>query len=237
MSSDLVIDRSGATYAQWPSASDYASRLKKTVTKQWPFIDEEAIRAVSGRLEWFHIYLSRFNDRQFLKYVKKLTGRTLPRGADFAGLTKGERTRVESWLKSERDFWIKEQVRLITSLTDDHRSKAQLILQAHAGNTHAISEALQHQLGLSHTRAQLIADDQFTKGSAALDRARQQSVGAITYRWISRRDSRVRDSHADRDGQVWSYNAATHPGWEIRCRCHAEPIFPRNLIEPETEVQ
>lgn len=225
----------GKRYTEWPSSTDYARSLERTVTAKWPFIDTEAVDAARGKLEWFHIYLSRFNDRQFRMLVKSRTGVDLPPSADFKGLNGEQRTRVERWLIEERDRWIQEQVRLITSLTDRHQQRAAQVLTQFAGQPEAAAEELTRVLGIAHNRAKLIAEDQFNKGTEVLNRARYQSLGSITYRWISERDNRVRPTHRARDGQVFSYNGATNPGWEIRCRCHAEPIFPRNLNPVETE--
>ena len=226
--------KQGKKYVEWPSAVDYVSHLKRTVTAEWPFVDVEAVGKVRGKLEWFHIYLSRFQDRQFRMLVKSKTGVDLPPSIDFRALDPSQRVRVERWLEGERLRWIQAQAQLITSLTERHRARAESILIQNAGNPEAIAEALTRVLGMSHNRAKLIGDDQFNKGVEALNRARFQSIGSITYRWISERDDRVRETHRARDGQVFSYNGATHPGWEIRCRCHAEPIFPRNLAPVET---
>ena len=98
----------GKKYAEWPSAVDYTKALKKTVKAEWPFIDLEEVDSVRGKLEWFHIYLSRFNDRQFRMLVKSRTGVELPPSADFKGLNGNQRVRVERWLQAERDRWIAE---------------------------------------------------------------------------------------------------------------------------------
>lgn len=225
----------GKKYVEWPSAVDYTKALKKTVTAAWPFVELEAVDAVRGKLEWFHIYLSRFQDRQFRMLVKSRTGVELPPSADFKGLDSNQRVRVERWLRAERDRWIAEQVRLISSLTNRHAERATQILIQYAGQPEAIKENLIRVLGMAHNRAELIAEDQFNKGTEVLNRARYQAMGSITYRWISERDSRVRPTHRARDGEVFSYNGVTNPGWEIRCRCHAEPIFPRNLNPVEVE--
>lgn len=225
----------GKKYVEWPSFVDYARALKRTVTAAWPFIDLEEVDKVRGKLEWFHIYLSRFQDRQFRMLVKSKTGVDIPASADFKGLDRNQRTRVERWLAAERDRWIAEQIRLISSLTDRHAERATQILTQWAGQPEKIKGELVRVLGMAHNRAELIADDQFNKGVEVLNRARFQSLGSIAYRWVSEHDDRVRPTHRARDGQVFSYNGATHPGWEIRCRCHAEPIFPRNLNPIETE--
>ncbi|WP_442872598.1 phage minor head protein [Cognatishimia sp. SS12] len=45
----------------------------------------------------------------------------------------------------------------------------------------------------------------------------------------TRRDSRVRPSHAENDGRVFEWNdppATGHPGDDYGCRCTAEPYSP-----------
>lgn len=49
------------------------------------------------------------------------------------------------------------------------------------------------------------------------------------YIWRTRRDGKVRSAHADREGQIFSWDEPPeggHPGEEYNCRCTAEPYFP-----------
>jgi len=49
------------------------------------------------------------------------------------------------------------------------------------------------------------------------------------YIWRTRRDGKVRSAHAERDGQVFSWEnppEGGHPGVDFNCRCTAEPFFP-----------
>ena len=49
------------------------------------------------------------------------------------------------------------------------------------------------------------------------------------YIWRARGDGKVRSAHAEREGQVFSWNdppEGGHPGEDYSCRCRAEPYFP-----------
>lgn len=49
------------------------------------------------------------------------------------------------------------------------------------------------------------------------------------YIWRTRGDNKVRSRHAERDGQVFSWDnppPGGHPGEDYNCRCTAEPYFP-----------
>lgn len=48
------------------------------------------------------------------------------------------------------------------------------------------------------------------------------------YIWRSRRDGKVRSAHAEREGQIFSWDnppEGGHPGEDYNCRCTAEPYF------------
>ena len=62
-----------------------------------------------------------------------------------------------------------------------------------------------------------------------INQLRQQDLGIEKYIWRSRDDSKVRDSHADFDDQVFRWDqppAGGHPGQAHNCRCVAEPVAP-----------
>ena len=44
------------------------------------------------------------------------------------------------------------------------------------------------------------------------------------YVWRTMKDNRVRESHAERDGKVFSINDSLLPGEDFNCRCWAEPL-------------
>ncbi len=86
-------------------------------------------------------------------------------------------------------------------------------------------------------RAAFIARDQSSKLNAALTRARHEEVGIKKYMWSTSGDERVRESHAEKDGQIFEYAnppADTgHPGHDVNCRCVQIPVLD-DIVKPES---
>jgi len=81
---------------------------------------------------------------------------------------------------------------------------------------------------VSESRAELIARDQTLKLNGAITKANQQAAGVDKYVWSTSRDERVRDTHAELDGKVFSWAAPPkpgHPGQDYQCRCIAVPLL------------
>ena len=93
------------------------------------------------------------------------------------------------------------------------------------------------------TRAALIARDQMSTLNGTLTKERMIRADIKLYRWNTAGDSRVRETHSELDGKIFSWqgkvtiNGITYepapdniyPGSEINCRCVAEPIFEEEL--------
>ncbi|HBZ43970.1 MAG TPA: hypothetical protein DEO85_07950 [Maritimibacter sp.] len=63
---------------------------------------------------------------------------------------------------------------------------------------------------------------------------------ATHYIWRTRRDGKVRLSHAEREGHVFSWGAPPeggHPGEDYGCRCTAEPYLPEAVEFMEITLQ
>lgn len=88
------------------------------------------------------------------------------------------------------------------------------------------------------SKAEFWARDQLGDAASEYNRTAQESVGIEKYRWRTMGDNRVRDEHAELEGQIFDWETgaaktgllskpgAKHPGEDYRCRCWAEPIFP-----------
>ncbi len=78
-------------------------------------------------------------------------------------------------------------------------------------------------------RAAFIARDQSSKLNAILTQARHEDLGVKKYMWSTAGDERVRDNHAEKDGQIFEYAnppADTgHPGHDVNCRCVQIALF------------
>lgn len=101
-----------------------------------------------------------------------------------------------------------------------------------------LAAKLRQEVGLSKTRATIIANDQVGKLNGELTRLRQTNLGISRYKWITARDELVRPGHRALDGTVQSWasppvvNIKTgkraHPGFDTHfypCRCSAQPII------------
>lgn len=123
-------------------------------------------------------------------------------------------------------------IQLIKSIRTQYLDKVQnAVMQAMVQG--ALNKDLGEQLKKLgedvESRAMLIARDQSSKLNAALTRARHEEAGIKKYMWSTSGDERVRDSHADKEGQIFEYTnppADTgHPGHDFNCRCVAIPVL------------
>ena len=101
-----------------------------------------------------------------------------------------------------------------------------------------LSKQIAERFGVAESRANLIARDQTGKLNAKLTETRNREVGATRYVWqISgspEGDGRVRDMHAELDGQTFRYDDPpvtnlqgdrNNPGEDYQCRCSALPVL------------
>lgn len=98
-------------------------------------------------------------------------------------------------------------------------------------------EQIQRDGEITENRAKLIARDQTSKMNAAFNQERQQQVGIEKFEWSTSEDERVRESHAELDGQVFDWNnppvvddEVATPGTPINCRCVAIPVIDMDLL-------
>jgi SPP1 gp7 family putative phage head morphogenesis protein len=60
-----------------------------------------------------------------------------------------------------------------------------------------------------------------------LNQAQQMAMGIDFYVWSTQHDARVRADHADRDDEIFRWDAPPeggHPTQDFGCRCHAQPL-------------
>ena len=123
-------------------------------------------------------------------------------------------------------------IQLIKSIRSQYLDKVQnAVMQAMVqGSLNKDLAAQIKDLGkTTEKRAMFIARDQSSKLNAALTRARHEEVGVKKYMWSTSGDERVRESHAEKDGQIFEYAnppADTgHPGHDFNCRCVQIPVL------------
>lgn len=140
-----------------------------------------------------------------------------------------------------------QAVHLITTIPTEYLDKVQVAVfksyqQERLPEGRDLIQEIREIGKLTYERAKLIAVDQTNKMHGMVTQARQTSLGIEEYIWRTAGDERVvgtpgglypkgsklHGNHYDREGKVFRWDdppADGHPGWPIRCRCHAEPVI------------
>lgn len=163
--------------------------------------------------------ISDFNRREFIRVIKSAISVDV-----FLS---------EPWLVEVMRARVAENVRLIRSADEVFLRQVEETVWSglKQGYRHeVISGMLQDRVGVAESRADLIARDQTNKFNGELTKVRQEALGIQRYIRRSCRDERVRDSHRELDGKVYTWADGGdpeegHPGEAIGCRCSAEAIF------------
>jgi SPP1 gp7 family putative phage head morphogenesis protein len=126
-------------------------------------------------------------------------------------------------------------ISLISDTIDDYAHQIREILddqESEGLRVEVLADRLRDRAGVSDSRAELIARDQTLKINAQINESRQTSAGISQYTWSTSHDERVRDSHRELDGEVFSWDdppeidgEPLNPGEDFQCRCIAIPVF------------
>ena len=144
---------------------------------------------------------------------------------------------------------LSQNVALIKTIPQQHFSQIETVVNE-AVRKGELSRSVQSKLlevsNISKKKARLIARDQIGKLVGNIEEARQRKAGVTEYIWRTKQDSRVRSfanskgysDHQRLEGTVqkWSDPSVTvfkgkragerhHPGTDIQCRCHPQPIY------------
>lgn len=132
----------------------------------------------------------------------------------------------EKWLKPFLDIKVEENVSYITSIRDSHvKNVEQIILRGvtNGQSTTEMAEEIKKQKEISLNKAQFIARDQTGTLLGKMTAERHKRAGIIAFRWSDSGDSKVRHSHAVRNGKIFFYeDNPLLPGEDYGCRCVAE---------------
>lgn len=132
--------------------------------------------------------------------------------------------------------WRTENVNRITGMQKDQIEKVRNILDVGQGRrVESLAEDIERQLDdVSASRAELIARDQVLKLNGELTQDRHEAAGIEKYWWSTSQDERVRPTHADLEGELFSWDDPpetndngdrNHPGGDFSCRCVATPFL------------
>jgi SPP1 gp7 family putative phage head morphogenesis protein len=153
---------------------------------------------------------NQFSEKEFKKTFKKVLG--------LDPLT------TEPWLKQEMKAFTKANVALIKTIPENYFSQIEGIVTSGARSGYLTSEiaaSIQSKFNVTKSRATFIARDQVSKFNGDLVKLRYQNVGINKYTWSTSGDERVRDSHAAKDGNVYSFDDPPsdtgNPGDDYQC--------------------
>lgn len=107
-------------------------------------------------------------------------------------------------------------------------SKLSLVLLLPEG-----TKILENVLDEANREVESISESHKTHFFQTLDQIRQRSFGITRYIWRSRGDDKVRPTHAQNNGKIFSWNVPPetgHPGDDFGCRCRAEPSLRQSAI-------
>lgn len=134
------------------------------------------------------------------------------------------------------DDFVQHNVSLIRRIPDKLHSEVDAMVQRSVTSgtlNDDLADDLAARFSIAEDHAELIARDQIGKFYGDVNSSRQRELGVTRFIWRTARDERVRESHAELDGEEFSYDdlptnerdEEIRPGDDIQCRCYAEPIF------------
>jgi SPP1 gp7 family putative phage head morphogenesis protein len=204
---------------------------------------------IRRKLESLYVGMSQFNDTQFRRAIRQLTGVVLPPSQGFGFGFDHTNTLVTPYstaakiLGPEADIVraeefvreLRKRFVLSSSTAVDNAARAFILtterelarqVQAKTPVNEIVASITKRAERLEQTAAN-IAREEVAQANAEIAERRMISVGINRYRWRTMRDERVRPSHRDNEGKVFSFAnppSTGNPGHERGCRCHAEPV-------------
>jgi SPP1 gp7 family putative phage head morphogenesis protein len=129
---------------------------------------------------------------------------------------------------TEQSRWAVELSQRVAAMEAEVATKAVTAAVLAADKGEDATAAAEAALDAGEARAVFTARDGLGDLIAVVTSAAAQGAGARRFRWVSRRDDRVRDLHVELDGKVFEYPQGHPteglPGAPFGCRCHAAAI-------------
>lgn len=132
-----------------------------------------------------------------------------------------------------------EQVKLITSLPTEAAERVQrLSIESLTSGQRAdeVAKEIMRTGEVTESRAKTIARTEVSRTTTLLTQARAEHVGSEGYIWRTVKDSGVRHSHKEMEGQFVRWDSPPkldgltgHAGALPNCRCYPEPVLPDRI--------
>lgn len=152
----------------------------------------------------------------------------------------------EPWLKGALQDWTVQNVNLIVKIPDIAIDNMESLITnsvLRGDSKTFLKDQIVNLLGVTDSRAKLIARDQSNKLYGNLTELRANFNGWDFYEWSDSNDSRVRPDHRVLDGNIYKFSEPpvtvtsgkragerNNPGQDINDRCVALILFDRDLI-------
>ncbi len=170
--------------------------------------------------------------RRFVNSVNRFNRHNIENQLAVRGINLAER---EPWLEIFIVKRIKDNVSYIKNIEDDYRSEVENVVRdgVRVGQSiKQIRESILLRVDVAESRAQFLAVDQAGSILGQMTAERHQNIGIEKFTWYDSADERVRKSHKDLNGKIFSYDdpptvngRKVLPGEDYRCRCVAIPEF------------
>lgn len=142
----------------------------------------------------------------------------------------------DDFMQYELDDWISQNVDLISTLPNESLDRMKEIVKEGYRNgktTTAMTKEIMEAYGMTKTHAKFIARDQIEMLCGQITQKQQEEAGITKFKWSTSGDERVRKSHAELDGKIFSWDNPPKnergetiiPGSDYNCRCVAIPVF------------
>lgn len=206
-----------------PALISYLNGLVDDLAQQ-PVIAEATQARIAARMAR---NAESFNRRLFVKEVREAIG------VNLSDIIKAE------LVETQVEAAVSENIDLIKSIPEKYHERLKTTIQKGIDKGDDFFSLRKSILQLGHSteaRARFIARDQIAKLNAAITQQRQTRLGITGYFWRTAMDERVRDSHAEKEGERFEWDnppADTgHPGQDFQCRCIADPDLSQLLDLP-----
>lgn len=132
--------------------------------------------------------------------------------------------------------WRKDAVETVTGITKAEAGRLRGILEEGVHTSvDTLAKRIEERLDVSITKAIVIARTETARLNSQISESRHRAAGITEFVWTTSGDERVSDSHAELDGEKFSYDdpptdadGNTGVPGQIRpnCRCVAYPVIP-----------
>ncbi|MCM0627406.1 minor capsid protein [Lysinibacillus sp. OL1_EC] len=170
--------------------------------------------------------------KRFVNSVNRFNRHNIANQLAVRGIDLAQR---EPWLETFLVNKIQVNVTYIKNIEDDYRSEVENVVRdgvREGQSIKQIRESILQRVDVAESRAQFLAVDQAGSILGQMTAERHQSIGIEKFEWYDSADERVRKSHKDLNGKIFSYDdpptvngRVVLPGEDYRCRCVAIPVF------------